>query len=268
MNTPARGFYSVVQYIPDGGRAEAANVGVVLYVPSSRSVEIRVTPNLARVRQFFRPDKQELRRIEIELESLKHRMELARGEFESEEALAQFAAARADAVRLTKPRLVMVQEAYGELAELYAELVGDLELGRVTYPAQAPSLPRKLAETFGRLEAQHKVWRPGRIKLPMVKRPFDVPIAYENGRVNYVRPESLDGGKLDDRMAKLGFHGQLIFNHPIEDKEGQLVVLSVASHADSSMEDRFDRALKEFNVRFIRFAETDDFAAEVERTAH
>jgi hypothetical protein len=33
----ARALYSVVQYVPDSGRAEGANAGVVLYVPAERS---------------------------------------------------------------------------------------------------------------------------------------------------------------------------------------------------------------------------------------
>lgn len=263
-----RGLYSVVQYVPDGGRAEAANAGVVLYVPSQRWIEVRVSPSLERVRRFFRPGRQELRRIELALEAFRHRMELARSEFESEGDLAQFAAARADAVRLTPPRVVMVREPLGDLEALYAELVGDRDRA-IAADATFPSLPPRMAEVFGTLEAQHRVWRPGRITLPTINRSFEVPIAYANGRVNYVRPESLArGGRLDDRMAKLGFNGQLIYRHPIDNHEGQLVVLSADPNADAETEQRFERTLSEFNVRFVPHAQVDAFAAEVERTAH
>jgi hypothetical protein len=124
---PTRALYSVVQYVPDDSRAEAANVGVVLYVPSRRWLEVRVSPSLERVRQFFHPGRQELRRIELALEAFKHRMEIARGEFSEESDLTQFASARADAVRLSVPRLVMVEEPPSELDALYTELVGDRE---------------------------------------------------------------------------------------------------------------------------------------------
>lgn len=258
-----RGLYSVVQYVPDGGRAEAANTGVVLYVPSRRWIETRVSPSLERVRQFFRPGRQELRRIELALQAFKNRMDLIRSEFESEGDLAQFAAARADAIRLTTPRVVMVEDPLNDLDALYSELVGDRDQAFAT-ATQFPSLPPRIAEVFGTLEAQHKVWRPGRIMLPTINRTFDVPIAYANGRVNYVRPESLArGGKLDDRMAKLGFNGQLIYRHPIDNQEGQLVVLSADPEADPATEQRFNRTLTEFNVRFVPHAQVDEFAAEV-----
>ncbi len=266
--SPARALYSVVQYVPDDSRAEAANVGVVLYIPSRRWLEVRVSSSLERVRQFFHPGRQEIRRVKLAIEAFEHRIRIARGEFNEEGDLAQFAAARADAVRLSVPRLMMVEAPDSEIEALYTELVGDRERA-VAEAMHAQMLPPTVAEVFGRLEAQHKVWRPGKITLPTVGRSFDVPIAYQNGRVNYVRPESLAaGGKLDDRMARLGFSGQLIYRHRIDDKDGQLVVLSADAAADPSAEQRFGRALAEFSVRFVPHAQAAAFAEEVERTAH
>lgn len=265
---PTRALYSVVQYVPDDSRAEAANVGVVLFVPSRHWLEVRVSPSLERVRQFFHPGRQELRRIELALEAFKHRMEIARGDFTEEGDLTQFASARADAVRLSVPRLIMVEEPPSELEALYSELVGDRERA-LAAAMHAQMLPPRVAEVFGRLEAQRKVWRPGKITLPTVHRFFEVPIAFDNGRRNYVRPESLAaGGKLDDRMARLGFNGQLIYRHPIDNTQGQLVVLSADPEADPGTERRFGEALAEFSVKFVPHAEADAFAEEVERTAH
>lgn len=263
-----RALYSIVQYVPDSGRAEAANAGVLLYVPQRRWMELRVSMSLQRVRQFFRPGKQQLRRIELGLEALKHRIELARSEFTTEADLEQFVAARADAVRLTAPRLMMVEEPLSDLNSLYEELVGEADCAMAA-SAHPLGLPPQVAEVFGRLEAQHKVWRPGRITLPTINRPFEVPIAYQNGRVNYVRPESLAAGhKVDDKIARLGFNGQLIYRHRIDDREGQLIVLSVDPQAQAADEDRFARTLGEFNVRFVPHEQAQAFAAEVETSAH
>lgn len=263
-----RAFYSVIQYMPDGSRAEAANAGVLLFVPSRRWLEVRVSPSLNRVRRFFSPGRQELRRIESALEALQYRMDLAREEFASEEDLARFVAARADAVRLTPPRLALVENPSAEIESLYAELVGDREPDRQPAGSRL-RLPRRVAEVFGRLEAQHKVWRPDAITVPTVNRKFDVDFAYENGRVNYVKPESLaDTGRLDARMMKLGFNGQLIYQHPVDEKPSQLVVLSADPQADPEAEARFRRTLDDFNVRFVPFAQAEAFATEVESTAH
>lgn len=265
---PMRAIYSVIQYVPDASRAEAANAGIVLFVPSRRWLEVRVSPSLERVRHFFRPGRPELRRIELALEAFKHRIELARGEFEEEHDLAQLAASRADQIRLSAPRLVMVEEPISDLDTLYHELVGDREPA-LTAAAQTISLPPSVAEAFGRLEAAHRLWRPGKIRLPTTGRDFEVPIAYQNGRINYVRPESLaPGGRLDDRMAKLGFNGQLIYRHPIDDRDAQLVVLSSDPDAEPATERKFADTLAEFHVRFIPHDDAEAFAAEVEQTAH
>jgi hypothetical protein len=123
--TPIRAFYSVVQYVPDSGRAEAANAGVVLFVPSTKWIDIRSSQTLERVRKFFAPGRQQLQRIELALEALKNRIALARDEFKDECDFEQFIAARADAVRLTAPRLVMVSDPLSELNSLFNELVSD-----------------------------------------------------------------------------------------------------------------------------------------------
>jgi hypothetical protein len=258
----------VVQFMPDGGRAEAANTGVLLFVPERRMIESRVSDSLERVRQFFRPGRQELRRIELALEAFKHRMELARSEIETEAELAQFAAARADSIRLTAPRLMMTSNPYSDLDALYEELVGDRQRSLAVAAMRAHSIPRPVAEVFGRLEAERRVWRPGRILLPTINKEFEVPIAYRNGRVNYVRPESLSAARLDERLAKLGFTGQLIYKHPVDNQQGQLVVLSSDENANPFVEDRFERTLQEFHVRFVRYDKAMDFANEVEKTAH
>lgn len=263
-----RAFYSVLQYVPDGGRAEVANAGVLLFVPERRMVELRASESLERVRQFFRPGKTELRRIELALEAFKHRIELSRGEWESEADLAQFVAARADAVRLTPPRLVMVHDPLSDLDGLYQELVGDRERAVVEAASRVQPLPSAVAEIFGRLEAARKVWRPGRITLPTVNEEFEVPIAYRNGRVNYVRPEALTSGKLNDRLKRLGFNGQLIYKHPVGQDQAQLVVLSSDPDASRATEERFEHTLADFHVRFVPAARAEEFAHEVEQTAH
>jgi Protein of unknown function (DUF3037) len=207
---PTRAFYSVVQYVPDAGRAEAANAGVALYVPATGWLEARMSPTLDRVRHFFRLSKKDLRRVERAVAALKYRLGLARSEFTSGADFAQFVAARADAVRLTQPRLAVVQDPIRDLNALYDKLVGEHE-GVAVEHALLPTLPPHFADVIVRLEASHKVWRPSPIRVPTVRRRLPVSFAYENGKVNYVRPESLAAGnRLTPRLESLSFNGRLI----------------------------------------------------------
>lgn len=263
-----RSFYSIIQYIPDSGRAEAANVGVVLFVPAERRVEIRTSPTLDRVRKFFAPGKSQLQRVQLALEALKNRLVVGKDEFADETSFAHFVAARADVVRLTPPRLAMISAPLNDLNDLYSELVGDVESARQLADAME-ILPPRIADILGRLEAEHKVWRPGAIEIPKSRRKFDVSFAYQNGALNYVRTEALAGhAKLESRLEKLGFNGQLIYEHPPQGQQQQLVVLSSDPAASREVEDRFETTLSEFHVRFVPFRRADDFATEIEQSAH
>lgn len=263
-----RAFYSIIQYVPDPARAEAANVGVVLFVPGERQLEIRTSPTLDRVRRFFAPGKSQLQRVQLGLEALKNRLVLGKDEFVDEAALAQFVAARADVVRLTAPRLTMITAPLTDLNQLYCELVGEVEPAGQRAGAME-ILPSRIAAVLGRLEAAQKVWRPGAIEIPKSRRKFDISFAYQNGALNYVRIEALAGhARIESRLEKLAFNGQLLHDHPPSGQQQMLVVLSSDPAASREVEDRFESTLREFHVRFIPSRQADEFATEIEQSVH
>jgi len=257
-----RAFYSLVQYVPDASRAEAANAGVVLYVPETKQLEVRLSPTLARVERFFKLDKQDIRRVMSAAKALEHRLGLARTEFDGEADFARFVDARADALRLSIPRLMLVTDAVRESHELYEELVGDRETVRRV--KVKPALPSRLEEVFARLQREGKASCPHRIVVPHAGKRFHVDATFDNGVRNYVRAEPL----VESRLAELGFHGQLISRHRIDEHEGRLVVVATTPDSDSRLEIRFADALAACHTRFVSFQEVEAFAQEVERDAH
>ena len=50
-----RGYYSIIQYIPDIGRMESVNVGVVLLVPALKYLEVEMDWGFEHAQRFF-PD--------------------------------------------------------------------------------------------------------------------------------------------------------------------------------------------------------------------
>ena len=259
-----RAAYSVVQYVPDPGRAEAANAGVVLFVPQANWLRLKPSPTLERVKGFFHPKPADLKRIASALEGLRYRLEVAE-KLATEHDLARFASSRPDAVGLTPPRLVMVDDPATKLDALYAELVGDPDL-KAGVPTRRP-VPSRLADAFNRLEMVGKLWHPGPIAVPAVRRKFPVDAAYQNGVTNYIRSESLAVGKWADKLEKLGFNGRFIAERPIEGHKGKLVVVSSDPRGENAENDSRE-ALEACGVRFVPFAEVADYAAEVEATAH
>lgn len=260
--TAKRALYSLVQYVPDPGRAEAANAGVVLFVPETKQLEVRLSPTFKRVKRVFDLDPKQLGRVRSAAKALEHRLESARGEFAGEADFAHFVAARADALKLSTPRLMLVTDATRELHELYVELAGDQE--KRTNPKVETGLPVRLEAVFARLTSAGKAWRPEPLAVPLVKKKFPVHAAFDNGVRNYVRAEPVS----EDRLQQLGFCGQLIHRHKIDDREGTLVIVSSSPDADNGVESRFAETLADFHTRFVPFRDVDRFAEEVERDAH
>jgi hypothetical protein len=262
-----RAFYAVMQYVPDGGRAEAANAGVVLYVPETGAMLVRTSRSLSRIRKFFAPGEKDMQRIKLAVQAFETQMANSQGEFRSEIEFAKFVAARADRVRLTPPRLMVVSDLVTEFDELYAELV---ESGDAVSPTRRrPPLPPRVAEVFARLKPSGKVWTPKPIPLYATRRKLRVNAAFENGRVNYVLPHSLTAQeRRPAQLNKLSVDGRLIYNHKIDDKDAKLVVVSARPGVTPEVEAEYAELLEEFHVRFVPFAENEAFAAEVERTAH
>lgn len=50
---PAKGYYSILQFVPDLERSEGANIGVVLFCPDKRFLDVKVSHNNDHVRHFF-----------------------------------------------------------------------------------------------------------------------------------------------------------------------------------------------------------------------
>lgn len=48
-----RAYYSLIQYCPDRGRAEVANVGVVMFRECPLTIAVKVTPDLSHTRRTF-----------------------------------------------------------------------------------------------------------------------------------------------------------------------------------------------------------------------
>lgn len=63
---PAKGYYSILQYVPDLERVEGANIGIVLFCPTRNFLSASVDNGNSRVRRFFGPDvKLDLERLAI-----------------------------------------------------------------------------------------------------------------------------------------------------------------------------------------------------------
>lgn len=269
----ARGFYSLVQYCPDRFRAEAVNVGLVLLCPEPHEVRVKMTGNHERVRKLFGAVRPELKNIKIATQGLQSRIEKSADELRTSEDLAAFAASRANDLRLTEPRLAKFDDIDADLERLFAELVavgGTLAFAEVA-AVDSEDLPAQLSEVFHRLERSHLMWKPGKVTVPVLNRKLEIPYAYRNGVVNLVKPHVFPTTKRAESKAEsLALNGDLIRRYPIDGEQRQLIVVSTQETAEQAREvnEHVAPLFKEYGVRLIRPDNVDEFAAEVEQSAH
>lgn len=271
----SRGLYSLVQYCPDRFRAEAVNVGLVLLCLEPHALRVQMITRHDRVRKLFGIGGEELKNLDLATKRLKSRLESANGEIRTEDDLAAFAASRANDLRLTEPRLAKIERIDDDFERLFEELVEErTKIAPVDEsPAGKPPevLPARLREVFDRLEQQQRIWNPGTITVPVLNGKFEVPYAYQNGMVNLVKPYRFSANKrAETQAAKLAVNGDLIQKHSIDGEDRRLIVVSPQETPEQEkiISGRVAPLFKEYDLRLIRPADLEEFAREVEKSAH
>jgi hypothetical protein len=262
-------YYSLVQYCPDRFRAEAVNVGLVLFAVDQKSICARFTENHARVRKMFGISGRALKSLKLAKRSMENRINASGSDINSVEDLRSFIATRANDLRLIEPRLVKVSDFELEFERLYLELVEADAPVAESMPA-AEVLPPRLGEVFDRLSAAHKIWKPGNVVVPVRNRRLEIPYAYQNGAVNLVKPMAFSSGKrAETQAANLAIDGDLIQRHPIAGSAHRLIVVSTQEDEALARElsEHVEPLFKEYNVRLVRMSQTAEFANEVELQA-
>lgn len=267
----ARAFYSVVQYCPDRFRAEAVNIGLVLLRLEPHALRARVTSNYSRVRKLFSASTPELKNLKLSAQWFADRIEQSAEEFLTDKDLAAFMASRANDFHLTEPRLAKIENFDDDFERLFSELVEERTTMALAKMSPAEVLPPSLSDVFYRLSQQHKIWDPDPIVVPLLKRKLDVPYAFKNGVVNLVKPQVFTPGKrAETTAARLAIDGDLISKHLIDGERHKLIVISTQENEKLAKEvtDHIEPMFREYNVRLIRPQQAEEFAKEVEQSAH
>ena len=118
-----RGFYSVIQYVPDRFRAEAVNLGLVLLCPDPHSLRFRLSTTFDRVERLFRTNDSELANLKLSVQSMHARLASLTTTLRTVDELTVFAASRGNDIRLTEPRLAKLESIDADFERLFASLV-------------------------------------------------------------------------------------------------------------------------------------------------
>lgn len=117
-----KGYYSIIQYCPDRSRLEAVNIGVALFCPELRFLRARFGRRRTRITQLF--GKQDWEFFALQQAAIEARFACEREAFAKLEDFEAYVARRANALTLTSPRPVKVENPELELDNLLLRLVG------------------------------------------------------------------------------------------------------------------------------------------------
>jgi hypothetical protein len=122
--TPRRGYYSVIQYVPNASRMEAVNVGVIIYDADTAKCLWMTEGSFGRVLRFF--PKTSMGHLTRALSAMSDRLEIESRDWTWYGDLVQFAAERANALQITPPRwMKLFNPNEVELSAFYRDLVAE-----------------------------------------------------------------------------------------------------------------------------------------------
>ncbi len=266
--TAKRGYYSLIQFCPDPSRAEAVNVGVLLFCPEAQFIGARTAAGNRRAAKLVGRAEIDSASLKAAKRAMERRLEVDREAFQTLDDLQRFVDTRANILKLTTPRPVKVFDPQEDLGKLFEELVG----GRARRKP-APVFPPELKQVFVRLKQEGRARMPWNVELPIVRRGLMIPYAYHNGAWNLVRPKmfSSDEGFAIGQAQQLAVDGDLLRRFGADaEGEKRLVVVTAFERGENvpDLESRVGNLFKEYQVRTVRQPEVPEFLREVELQAH
>lgn len=211
----SRGYYSLIQYMPDPSRLEAMNIGVLLFSPDQGYLEVQMLTDTRRISRFFGS---EIDRdwIKSQQAAFANRVRLEGKSFGGLEDLQGFMATRANEIRLTTPRPMKVTRAAQELNQLFDKLVAEPSNSLVAeQDASAGISPKEeLEKAIKCLPKLPNLLTNLKVRLDRLDdRSLDIPYAYKNGRWNLLLPVSLPKSEPMTAIYRLAVEGRYLHEH-------------------------------------------------------
>jgi len=232
--TSTKGYYSIIQYCPDPSRLEAVNIGVALFCPEVRFLRAQFGRRKTRVRQLF--GKQDWEFVALQQSAIEARLARESDSFEKLEDFEAYVSRRANALTLTNPRPVKVENPEWELKKLLRRLVGS----HGESAQRAARISHELGHLLRNAGVASRLRTNVTVHPPSLPNAVKVPFAYQNGRLNLIEPIQFEGqtpGMIFNRASVRAVEGEFLadYNDP---EFGSLSLVVVANFAPEQEHER------------------------------
>jgi len=263
--TAHKGYYSVIQYCPDLGRFEAANVGVLLFCAGCDFLKATMAGNNSRIIKFFGSEGHDWKRINAFKKSLQDRLQKVHPSIRTLDDLQQFIATRANVIQITSPLPMKVIDPDRDLAELYERLIG-----KPAHKTERTDLRKLVGEKFSEAGVQNKIEPNVKVQLPLLGREIEFPFGFQNGRFNLINPVRFgisDPERSFNTACKYAVEGRSLYNHPDPERgELKLVVVGEFRPEDQESPAVVRRLFDESDVTLFSSDELPKLIDEIQRT--
>jgi hypothetical protein len=260
-----KGYYSIIQYCPDLGRFEAANVGVLLFCPETGFLKAATARSNSRIKRFFGTEDHDWTRINDFKRGLVNRLDKEHSEIKTVDDLRKFIALRANVMQITSPLPIKVVDAEKQLRELFEEITGES-----TRTGRTRSLRSYVGEMLSGPDVSAKVVHDIRVTVSALEKEVEIPFGFQNGRFNLINPVRFGGQNPDQWFAtasKYAVEGRSLYEHPDPTLgDLQLVVVGEFLAKDHQTPGRVQRVFEDYGVKLFRIEDLPKLVDEIRTT--
>ena len=261
---PAKGYYSILQYVPNLERAEGANVGVVLFCPEKRFLQVQTSGGNDRVRSFFGGENLDLERIKAMKNAFVERVNQQADFILTGDDFKLFVETRANQLLLTEPRPMKVFDPQEDLQKLCDQLVGGRQKSEQKSVTEK-ILNQKFYKLLQKRRISNLVQRRVQIELPFFHKTETYPFSYQNGQPNLVKTVVFgsDENQIITRTCRLAVEGNGLL-----EKNYKLNILAGFDEDKAINRQTVQDLLKKYDVSLYFDSQVDEFVDFIEETAH
>lgn len=273
---PRKGHYSLIQFCPDRGRAEAVNVGLVLFVPADRHLEVRMAQTSRRVQQIFGKGAIDPWWLKTVRESFQRGLitEHRAGRFTAAEDLDRYFSTLGNDIIATPVRPTQVEDARTSIERLFARFVEAATVG--AEEMAIPTVVKPLDDAFRRMSVRLvPVQFAQRFTIPGYPHHVQADYVYPNGDANLIRLLRIgeSPARAFDQAVKLGGESVVVKKHlRVDNRATRLVVVAAPLLAGTKVtetESKLTRLYADFpDAQWVPSSRIPAFAQSVEAAAH
>lgn len=267
--TQYNGYYSIVQFCPDPARAEVANVGVLVFIPSIGYIDVRLSGGNDRIAHMFSRDSFDPGMINSAKEALQARITEDKKEFQTLEDLNRFVGTRANDLRLTEPRFLKTADPELEIGILFDEFIG----GRIKRQKAINPFIEQVDKLFHKPNLVNRIEFKKKVELPYVRKAIEFPYSYKNGVSNLIQLPvfSLSNDQWHHRVFQVAGEGCSIQKQKdannLKQKVTVIPILEFNNQTEQ-IQNSINGIFSEYDINVVNSTEIDAFICKVEQEAH